>query len=174
MKAFHGLFVCTGQKNPCLVFSGAGEEMNLNEGRGRSILHGLEVDFHAARARSVVLAEIDALPGAEFKTAVAERHGLAESGQDRLQMRVAIALAVLIIRLVMRDERGEFLQDIVLYVRVGVLVDRDPGGRVRAVNVAHAAWDGLRKHAVDLLGNVDDLAVTVRFDSEFGQSRYFP
>ena len=89
-------------------------------------------------------------------------------------MRVAVALAVLVIRLVVRDERGEFLQDVVLHVRVGVLVDRDPGGRVGAVDVADAARHGLRQHAVDVLGDVDDLAVTAGLDGEFGHDEAFP
>ena len=83
-------------------------------------------------------------------------------------MRIAVSLAMLIIRLVVRDEGGEFLQDIMLHVRIGILVDRDPGGRVGAVDMAHAARNGLRQYAVDVLGDVDDLAMTVRFDGKFG------
>ena len=75
-------------------------------------------------ARSVELTEIHSLPGSQFKAAVDHGQTQADSCQHGLEMRGAVAFAMLIIRLMSGDQRIEFRQKIVLHIRIGVALKR--------------------------------------------------
>ena len=105
---------------------------------------GVEIDrhycrhghVHGPRPRPVELAEEDALPRAERELAVAKRHEHLRPHQRRARMRGRVLLALLDVlpppRL--RDELLERHLEVARDHRIGVLVDRQAGGRVRDVD----------------------------------------
>ena len=109
-------------------------------------------DFHKifARARAVELTEIDALPDTEQQLPVLDENGLARADGRAFQMRIRVPLSVPERRAV-RERRVKAERQVMLHVRVGVLVDRDRAGRVRAENDRNAALNARLALTVSVL-----------------------
>ena len=125
-------------------------------------------DFYldGALARAVEFAEEDSLPGAESEFAVIDEYDLARSGEDGLHVGIGVALGVLV-RAFVGNEAIEDSFDIAGDVGIGVLVDGDPGGGVRNVDVADAAFHiGFADSLFDFAGDIDKLRAAIRFDAE--------
>ena len=87
------------------------------------------------------------------------RTGCVVPMSDALDVRVGVALVVAEARL--RHQLGEVLQDVLAQGRVGVLLDRQRRGRVRAMEPDHAFVDVARELG-DLARDVDELLAFAR------------
>src|SRR4051812_12638963 len=126
----HGGVQCNGRARRC----GAAEKCS---GDNRAD----DFDVIGAGAGAVVLAEVDSLPSAEDELAVVNDHGDGGAGEDGFDVGVGIAFGVVVIGFALWDQFGEFLQDVVFDVWVGVFVDADGGGGVGDVDDAEAVLD---------------------------------
>src|SRR6266487_6758027 len=126
-------------------------------------------DDDLAVARPVELAEEDPLPLTECELAVAERDHDLRARQRRTYVRGCVRpvgiLDVLPVPAVVDDllQRGlEVLCD----ERVGVLVDRHPGRRVRHVDERGGGAVRLAEGCLHLLGDVDELGLPLGLQSD--------
>jgi len=105
----------------------------------------------------------DALPAAEHEAAFVEGDGEARAGQGGFDVRVGVLLGVAEARAVLRDELAQVTEHVGRHVRVGVLVDGQPGRRVSHEEEADAPARARRfEPAPHLGGNLHQLLALVR------------
>ncbi len=124
-------------------------------------------DEHGARARTVELAEEDALPGAERQLAVAERNHDLRPHQSCTNVRGSILLALLDVlpAPTLRSDPLERHLEVAGDHRVGVLVDREARRGVRDID-EHGRTGGPLNGVPDLGRDVEQLRVALGLDPQ--------
>src|SRR3989304_3588850 len=123
------------------------------------LLPGDYLDVHAPCPRAVELREVDCLPRAEQEPAPFDDDGLRRPDERALDMGIRVPLAVAGSGVVMLSEGRCLPGDVVDHGRVGVLVYRDAGGRMRAVNEHDAVGHASRDYGLfDPSGYIHELA----------------
>src|SRR5438067_12110655 len=95
-----------------------------------------KLHMDAAFPGAVEFAEVDALPAAQHQLAALHEDRRTGTDQAGLDVRVAVALTVPEALLLLRHGALQPKEDIMPHVRVGILVDGDGGGGMRAVDDA--------------------------------------
>src|SRR5580658_7072544 len=108
-------------------------------------------------AGTVELAEIYALPLTEDQIALLDQHDRAISDQGSFDVAIAVSFGVAVVCLAMGNQFGEFLEQIVLHIRVGVFVDGDGGGSWRCPFVVSSEHGKLQR-----LTETSSLPMTIR------------
>jgi hypothetical protein len=97
-----------------------------------SLIDRVRDDLHpdAARARSIVFTKEDGLPPSQLQLAIFDRRSLAGPSEQRLDMRIRIALGMQIMFLA-RHEFFQLGQNVPRYVRIKTLLHRNSRRGVR-------------------------------------------
>jgi len=113
---------------------------------------------HTAFARAVVFAKEHGLPATQLQLAVFDGQSLTASGHQGFDVRVGVALGVLVIALA-RHELFQVFQYIARNVGVETFLNGDARRRVRRANQTQPALDAaLRHQLLNLRRNVHHLA----------------
>src|SRR5207248_6012328 len=132
----------------------------------RRLLQRCHVD--APLARPVELAEEDPLPGPERKPAAVERNEDLRAHQRSADVRRRILLALLDVlpAPAVADDPLERGLEVARDSRVGVLVDRHPGGRVRHVDERRRRAVGVAERLLHLGRDVDELGLPLGLQAD--------
>ncbi len=80
------------------------------------------LDQDLSLSRPVEFTKVYALPAAELEFALFEWHGHGQSDEGRFDVSVGVLLAVLKMRVVLRDQAPEKAEHVALHIRVSVFV----------------------------------------------------
>ena len=114
-------------------------------------------------AGTVEFREVDGLPGTELQLAILHDDADGRAHQAGFQVGIAVAFAVAIVGFMMRYKMGQFLQQIVAHIRIGVLVNGHAGSGVGDKDCDGTIHEAACLHNVpDFVGYVHQLASGLR------------
>src|SRR5712692_5538788 len=132
---------------------------------------GHNPDADLAAARAIKLTEEDALPAAQRQPPPFDVNCLRDAGECGLDVRVCVSFPVLV-RPALGHEAVERRFDVPGNVRVVALVDGDPGGGMRHIEVAEAVGDtGSGDNLFDVGSDIHELGAPRAFYFEQARAR---
>jgi len=126
----------------------------------------LDDDFSAARA--VEFTEENALPCAELQRPALNENLFAAADKRTFAVRIGIALGMPIARTVLGQQFPKCQKNVVRNGRVGIFIDSNRRGSVRAIDNHIAVSDtALADKRADLACNIDHLVPALSADAKF-------